>query len=1177
MPALDLLGPVVLGGSAGAVALSVKKAQALLVLLALGGPMPRARVVALLWPQLDESTGRRNLRRELARLREVGAAHAVAADGDRLALADAVSCDVRAFGSALRQGEPDRALALWRGPPADGLVLDDAQGFGDWLAIERERLLAARRRALEASAAAHEARGDLEAALQRIESLLADDALQEQHHRDAMRLHAACGRREAALAQYRQCCRLLKEELDLQPMAETEALAAALRGAPSAGPAAALPSPRVPMTAPAAAAPAALLPTQMPFVGRSNEVANLETAWRAGRALLIEGEAGVGKTRLACDFAAAHGPYALVRCRPSDTAVPYAAFTRALRMLVGPTPELSSLAPWVRDELARLLPEVGAVPAPMRSPAEHSRFIEACTQTWLALAADSFDAVILDDWHHADSASQALLGNIAQRRQEQGGVGAREMLVYRSELSTPASQALQSLRNDAQGHHLRLGPLAADAVLALVQQLSGAQDPQRFAARLGHATAGNPFFLAETLRHLTELKLLAADADGVWQTPFDDATDDYRELPMPASVHETVLARVRRMSAATQRVLEAAALAGEPFVPALLAPACALSEAETVLAIEQAMAARQLREHDDGGYAFAHDLVQQALEASLTPERRRLVHRRLALGAEAMPAAPAVIAAHHEASGDVQRAVAFRITAGRQADHLHARAEAVAHWQRGLADRPTPSQELLLRSELLSALKHLGARDEGDAQASALGELADGGTLSPSERIDALIERADYLAFGQGAAAAVAILDALPLGLDEGQQLRAAQARVMALRDLGRVDEATLLCRQTLALPALQGRARAAMLDQGVRAEQLADRFHAALELTAEALAISKALGDEVGIARGHQRRGVFYVELGDLVQAELELWLSVRLCARIGLLSMQRASLYNLCCLYSAQDRPADVLAAAQQCWSIQPPMQRSELRVMVHLGFVDALLALGDLGQAWERASAAAADALAVGAPIGLTNTLMTCVDLFGLLGEQAIVHRLLAALDESMLRQMPQTAGEMWIGLAQAALREGDAEAGQRWLGRIDGDTLPSNPRVALRLQITRGQLAWLRGEAGRALALLPPLDAPGMNGMLRAQALVVRLDAEGAEGADAALQPATLRALHEELAQPPTHAASALELHRAWSRALAAGLPGLPPVLPAPRAGLLAQLTDSLRAHPVQRESFLQRNA
>ena len=85
------------------------------------------------------------------------------------------------------------------------------------------------------------------------------------------------------------------------------------------------------------------------------------------------------------------------------------------------------------------------------------------------------------------------------------------------------------------------------------------------------------------------------------------------------------------------------------------------------------------------------------------------------------------------------------------------------------------------------------------------------------------------------------------------------------------------------------------------------------------------------------------------------------------------------------------------------------------------------------------------------------------------------------------------------------------------------------------------------------------------------------AEGAEGADAALQPATLRALHEELAQPPTHAASALELHRAWSRALAAGLPGLPPVLPAPRAGLLAQLTDSLRAHPVQRESFLQRNA
>ena len=72
--------------------------------------------------------------------------------------------------------------------------------------------------------------------------------------------------------------------------------------------------------------------------------------------------------------------------------------------------------------------------------------------------------------------------------------------------------------------------------LELLQRLSGAERPERFAARLGHATAGNPFFLAETLRHLAEQQLLSVGRDGLWCTPFDDATQDYRELPVPASV-----------------------------------------------------------------------------------------------------------------------------------------------------------------------------------------------------------------------------------------------------------------------------------------------------------------------------------------------------------------------------------------------------------------------------------------------------------------------------------------------------------------------------------------------------------------------------------------------------------------------------------------------------------------
>ncbi len=132
MLGLKILGHPALHRDGAALPLTTRKAMALLVLLARsGGPLPRARVVALLWPALDEQLGRRNLRRELARLREAGAGDAVLAEGDALALASTVSCDVEAFDAALRDGQPDQALALWRGPPADGFALGEVGAGGE--------------------------------------------------------------------------------------------------------------------------------------------------------------------------------------------------------------------------------------------------------------------------------------------------------------------------------------------------------------------------------------------------------------------------------------------------------------------------------------------------------------------------------------------------------------------------------------------------------------------------------------------------------------------------------------------------------------------------------------------------------------------------------------------------------------------------------------------------------------------------------------------------------------------------------------------------------------------------------------------------------------------------------------------------------------------------------------
>jgi len=1168
--ALDILGPIALRRDGANQRLTVKKALALLVLLCRSGPLPRSRVVAMLWPQLDERSGRRNLRRELARLREAGVDGAVQAEGDFLALSTEVASDVGAFDAALVDGRPDDALAHWRGPPADGLTLDDSEAFDDWLALERERLLGQRRRALEASATAHESDGNHELALQRVESLLADDPLQEQHHRDAMRLHMACGRRETALAQFERCRALLDSELGLQPMADTADLAALLRRPAAAVPAA----PRAPAAAASqlgVPAPAALLPDLLPFVGRRSDLAWLETAWRTGHALLIEGEAGAGKSRLATDFAATQGAYALVRCRSGDAGVPYASFTRALRVLAGPALDIGDAKPWVRRELARLLPELGVAPPPLRAEAERSRFIEACTLTWLALGADNFDAVIFDDWHQADAASRELLAYVAQRRQEQGGHGARELLLYRSELDADAAQAVQRLRDGGGAQHLRLGPLAADAVLELLQHLSGAERPERFAARLGHATAGNPFFLAETLRHLAEQQLLSAGLDGRWRTPFDDATQDYRELPVPASVHEAVLARVQRLPAPARRVLEAAALAGEPFAPALLAPACALSELDAVMAIEQALAAQLLREHEAGDYAFAHDLVQQAIEASLTPDRRRLVHRRLALGAEAAGAPSATIALHHEASGDAPRAVAHRLAAGDAAQRVHALAGAIAHWQQGLDDGPTPTQALALQIRLMRALLKIDQRERSMACAAALRVMAHGDELSNHERAEAWVAVAGHLASNNHAADCLAMLaEPQPL-LDECQRAQLMAARAMALRGVGQIEASNATAREALAMPAMQGLDRANLLDSMVMNEHLAGHSQAALTLAEAASALSVQLGDTHGVIRGMYRRGTFMLDLGDTAGAVRELQCAAEQAERYGFTLMLRGILYNLVCAHTAQTQPALVLATAQRGWDLQPPLPLNDLRMMYRLAFVDAHGALGGLGLAWEHAQAAVDEALTLGTQLSLAATAKTCIELFALVGDVECSVRLLAAIDDEAMRQMPQVANEMWIARAQAAVLRGDVAAAGLALAEVAAPDTLESPRERARLNLAGAELAWAEGDAVHALALLPRADMPGMNDEMRLGTLAIQVRAEARSGV---LSAATAAAAQAALDAKMVHAVAALSLHRALAAAQRAGAAGVPDAAPRDCAAHLQRLADSLRDHPVQHARFLQ---
>jgi DNA-binding SARP family transcriptional activator len=1185
MLTLKLLGQPALWRDGQPVRLTIRKTWCLLVLLACAGAAPRARLAASLWPTLDEATARRNLRRELARLREAGVPDLLRLADDRIALDPAVQVDLADFEQALKAGHGTAALALWRGELADGMAAGEAPAFDSWLHAERSRVHGLWRRALQAAAEAATP-GHPVQALQHWQALLADDPLQEQHHQAVIGLHLAAGRREEALAQYQRCRTLLRDELGLAPSAQTEALVAAAREAglrqavAMSAPAAPAANMATPAAAASVAASAAWLPDPLPFVGRDAEVAAMEAAWRAGHTIVIEGEGGVGKTRLALDFAAAHGPCAIARCRSSDTGVPYASWTRVLRALAGTAltrDSLATLPGWACDELARVVPELatgGALLSPMRSDEERSRFFEACAAGWHALSADSFDAVLLDDWHLADAASNAVMAYVVQRGVTAASDGTRVIALLRPAAEAPGGSAAQALRDAGHTLHLRLQPLPPQQVFDLVRRLSGAPDPARFAARLQAATEGNPFFLAQTLRHLAETGALTAGADGLWRTPFDDDTHDYRELPMPATVREAVLARVARLGSADGRVLEAAALAAEPFSPALLAPACALSEIEVVLAIERAVLAGLLREHGSGGYAFAHDLVQQALDAALGPERRRLIHRRLALGAEAAGAPAAVTAAHFEASGEPRRAVPHRLAAAELAQHLHALPEAMAHWRQALADGATPQQALRAHEGLMLGARMGCSFEDMLAHGEALQALAAAGSgLSDEEQAAALCAVADNLAFSNRAEAALALLGGTPTGPTVPAQARQATIRGHALHALGRLDEARAVCAAALALPGLQAAERSDLLEALCAVEFSAGRTAALREQVALLLQLSQASGSEEIAARARLRRGISWLLDGEHANAQADLEQAAASFGQRGSVYRQRMALYNLALVHQAQSRHQQSLVVAQQGWQLQPPLPEGDLRLMYRLAFVDAQVALGQWGPAWEHAQAALAYGLAQSEAQPLCAACLPTLELLGLLGETTLARRALGRLTPAALQELQYMASEHWISVAQFELSQGDAVAATAALALAPLAAEIADVRVRERHALALAELRLAEGQADVALALVPAPDAEGMNDEMRIRALALALRAQ--QAGTGAWRADTLAAAVQALSAPAAFAPAVLQLHGALAPAVAQGLGGVPADLAPARRAFLAALAQSLHAHPVQAAAFLQR--
>ena len=871
-----------------ALVISVRKTLALVCYVAVEGRSSRARLAELFWGDLDEATARRNLRRALHRLRTAGLGEELQTDDESVAFAD-VRCDLVEFDAAVRAERWADAQALRTGPLCDGLELEDASGFDAWLRAQRERSTRDWRHATAQHAAALEAAGALRAAIDAHQRLLADDDLQEATYRTLMRLHDALGERAAALEIYARCERTLGEELGLQPLPDTRLLADRIRRRVA--------TPTAPVDGTPSGATVAEALQSVPLVARDRELALL--AHDGAPVLLIEGEAGVGKSRLALEACRrAHGggdgtdgsAPLVVRFTELAMATPFHALADTLRA-AAVAGGLAGLGPVWQHELARLLPEwspAGAgAPAAAASPTEaRTRLLEAVLQA-LARAAGTAQRILFDDLHWADASSLELLAHVARRRAQAPQTVPGVIATARGiELAANAAAqvALAAIEKDAALSRLPLAAFDDWSMLQLVQRLSRSGGGVRFATRLGGATGGNVFFALETIRALFESGELSADPVEGWSTRYDDTTTDYAELPLPASVVDAVRSRVARLGAAALRVLETAALAGDGCTLAEIQGATALTDWEALEGVERAVAA-QVVGRDGVGYRFVHELFRSAIRSGLSPERLRLMHAKLAAALEPLQAAPARVAAHWQAAGDAAAAARAWTAAGEAAVKLHSHREASVHLARAAALTTDPEQAFALHERALDPLMVAALSDERRTMMQALLERAER-SGSPRMRLRALARAAQTASldrrYEESERLASQAVAQFPAGHEHAAaevvfHIHALSCGAFAAGILGRTTDALAGYRAALDVAHRHGNGRAeammagsaamfaVQLDRLDEARALRDRaLAAACAATPGTIHHAQALSRSSYVARADGQRALGIAQLGE-------------------------------------------------------------------------------------------------------------------------------------------------------------------------------------------------------------------------------------------------------------------------------------------------------------------------
>jgi DNA-binding SARP family transcriptional activator len=503
--------------------------------------------------------------------------------------------------------------------------------------------------------------GSADLAVQAATELVGLEPFRESAHLRLLRAHSAAGNPGEALRAYDRCRRLLAEELGVDPSPELEAFYLdLLRAAPAIqDDLRAPPGLRLP---PGGEPPGESTPGEEAFVGRGAELARLRATWASARAgrrrlLLVTGEAGIGKSRLASELAALaerDGATVLFGSCDKRLGVSFMPLRAALRpyLAARPTEQLRALVGPDGGELVRLWPELARrlpdLPGPTRRGREAERYLlfEAVAGLLDAIAATGPVLLVIDDLHEADEQSLALVRSLAHVPRP---AAVLVLLVAGDDAASGVlPDALADLLRTPGAEHLALGGLGEADIAAMAEKIVGrplGPGAKALARVLGERTGGNPFLVGELVRHLAETgALVGGETAGAAAGP---AVED-----VPDSVRLVVGQRLTRLGGAVEHLLEVVSVVGHSADLTLLTLVVDLGYEDLLGTLATAVKARLLDEQAGmpGRYAFRHGIVRDLVYTGIPAARRARLHHRVGAALEGQagghPRAPGELADH---------------------------------------------------------------------------------------------------------------------------------------------------------------------------------------------------------------------------------------------------------------------------------------------------------------------------------------------------------------------------------------------------------------------------------------------------------------------------------------------------------------------------------------------------